>query len=136
MRVNRKQLFREIRKKGWSIDVDNIDFRKKDATLWRGFDSDNPILRISKGKHFIELIAVGDVRIRGRREKTYFKYDDDTGEEKGNLTPYLRKFGEWENNNWFEVNSDGSSYEEFEEPYYSLDSAVSDLLSRIKKAKP
>jgi len=81
------------------------------------------------------LIAVGDVRIRGSRGKAYFEYDDDTGEEKGNLTPYLRKFGEWENNNWFEVNTNGSSYEELEEPYYTLDSAVNELLSRIKKAK-
>jgi hypothetical protein len=133
--MNKKQLLREVEKHGWKVEIDNIDFRKKDAVLWRGFDSENPILQVSKGKHIIQLIAVGDIRIYGKRRNTYFEYDDESGQEKGRLTRHLRKFGEWENNNWFEVNTDGSSYEELEEPYYTLDSAVNELLSRIKKAK-
>jgi hypothetical protein len=127
--MNRKQLFREIRKKGWSIDVDNIDFRIQDATLWYGFDSENPILQVSKGNHTIQLIATGDIRIYGKRN-AHFIYEG--GKPDGELTPYLRKYGSWQNNNWFEINDDGSSYETEETPFHLLDDAVKELLSRLK----
>jgi hypothetical protein len=132
MRVNRKQLFREIRKEGWNIDVDNIDFRIQDVTLWYGFDSETPLLQVSKGKHTIQLIATGDIRIYGKRN-SHFVYKHRRTD--GKLTPYLRKYGSWENNNWFEINDDGSSYETFETPFYALNGAVQELLSRLK-AKP
>jgi len=57
------------------------------------------------------------------------------GKRKEDLPDIYANSENGENNNWFEVNTDGSSYEELEEPYYTLDSAVNELLSRIKKAK-
>ncbi len=128
--LNKAKLVREIKAKGWSVDVDNIDFRKQDATLWFGFDSENPILQISKGEHTIQLIATGDIRIYGKRNAR-FVYKG--GKPDGKLTPYLRKHGNWENNNWFEVNYDGSSYDSFEEPFYVLNDAVHELLKRLEK---
>jgi len=125
-------LFKEIKAKGWSVDVDNIDFRRQDATLWYGFDSSTPILQVSKGEHIIQLIAVGDIRIYGER-KARFIYKG--GKPLGELTYYLRKYGSWENNNWLEVSADGSSYETFETPFYTLDDAVSEFLSRLNLQK-
>jgi len=125
--MNRKQLLKEIKGKGWNIDVDNIDFRKQDATLWYGFDTE-PILQVSKGKHKIELVATGDIRIYGKRN-AHFIYRG--GNPDGELTYYLRKYGRWENNNWLEVSADGSSYETFETPFYTLNDAVQEFLSRL-----
>jgi hypothetical protein len=117
-----------IKGKGWNVEVDNIDFRKQDATLWFGFDSENPILQVSKGEHVIQLIATGEIRIYGKRNK-HFIYKG--GNPDGELTYYLRRYGNWQNNNWFEVNHDGSSYETFETPFYLLNEAVQELLSRL-----
>jgi len=126
--MNRKQLFREIRRKGWNIDVDNVDFHIQDVTLWYDFDSENPILQVSKEKHTIQLIATGDIRIYGKRN-AHFIYKG--GKPDGDLTCYLRKHGNWENNNWFEINDDGSSYETFETPFYTLNDVLQELLSRL-----
>jgi hypothetical protein len=117
-----------IKGKGWNVEVDNIDFRIQDATLWFGFDSENPILQVSKGEHVIQLIATGDIRIYGRKN-AHFIYRH--GKPDGKLTYYLRRYGNWENNNWFEVNHDGSSYETFETPFYTLNEAVQELISRL-----
>ena len=125
--MNRKQLLKEIKKKGWNIDVDNIDFRRQDATLWYGFD-ETPILQVSKGRRIIQLIACGDIRIYGKG-KAHFIFQG--GKPDGKLTYNLRKYGRWEDNNWFEVNSDGSSYETFEKAFYTLNDAVQELLSRL-----
>jgi hypothetical protein len=126
--MNRKQLLREIKMKGWNIDVDNIDFHIQDATLWYDFNSENPILQVSKEKHIIQLIATGDIRVYGERN-AHFIYKG--GKPDGKLTSYLRKHGTWENNNWFEINDDGSSYETFETPFYTLNDAVQHLLSKL-----
>ena len=137
--MNRKQLLKEIKKKGWNIDVDNIDFRRQDATLWYGFDGVPPILVISKekrskGKRIIELIATGDIRIYGKR-KAHFIFQG--GKPDGELTYHLRKNGRWENNNWFEIgevtieNNHSTSYESCDTVFYTLNDAVQELLSRL-----
>ena len=126
--MNQRELVREIRKRGWNIDHNNIDFRRQDVTLWYGFDGEEPILIVSKDNHVIRLIATGDIRIYGERN-AHFVFKG--GNPDGELTHYLRKHGSWENNNWFEIDQDGSSYETFETPFYTLNDAVEELLSRL-----
>ncbi len=130
--MRKKQLFNQIRKKGWNIDVDNIDLRRKDATLWYGFDSENPILQISKEERTIQLIATGDIRIYGKRN-AHFIFKGEKPE--GKLTPYLRKHGTWENNNWLEINDNGSSYKTFETSFFNLTDAIRELLSKLKQTQ-
>lgn len=125
--MDRKRLFKILRARGWNVDIDNIDFRKQDVTLWYDFDSENPILQVSRNKDIVQLIAAGDIRITSERKCFIYK----GGKPQGELTHYLRKHGEWGNNNWFEVNMNGSSYESFEEPYYDLEDAITNLLARI-----
>jgi hypothetical protein len=126
--MNKRRLMKVIKARGWRVDVDNVDLRRQDATLWFGFDSENPILQVSKGEHVIQLIATGDIRIYGKRNAR-FVYRD--GKPEGKLTYYLRRYGDWENNNWFEVNDDGSSYITAETPFHFLNDALKELLSRL-----
>jgi hypothetical protein len=125
--MNRKQLSRILKAKGWKIDVFKVDFRLQDAILWHNCDSENPIIQVSKDSSVIQLIAVGDIRIYGKRVCFIYK----GGKPLGELTSYLRKTGRWENNNWFEINVDDSSYNSFEEPFFMLNDATEELLSRL-----
>lgn len=125
--MNQTQLLKAIREKRWTIDVDNIDFRRQDVTLWFGFDGEDPVLQVSKANRIIRIIATGDIRIIGERTHFIFK----GGKPDGELTSYLRKHGRWENNNWFEVDADGSSHDTFETPFYTLNDAVEELLARL-----
>ena len=123
--MNKNELYKKLRKYGWEVTIDNIDFRRQAPELWHGYDHDI-ILEARKGRHIVQIVVTGEIRIYSKRRHFIYK----GGKPDGELTYYLRKYGEWENNNWFEVNMDRSSYEFFEIPHYTLNEAVEDLLKR------
>jgi len=88
----------EAKGKGWKIEENNLDFRRQDCTLWYNTDT---VVSLSKEGFWAEIIPSGDIRIYGKKDSTEFVYKG--GNPRGELTNYLRKNGEWENNNWFEV---------------------------------
>ena len=129
--MNKRELERELKKAGWEIEINNVDFRRQDAVFWYDYDGNPPIIRITKGNNYIELVATGEIRIFGKRDGTCFVFKG--GNPDGEPTYYLRKHGRWENNNWFEIDENGSSYKTFEEAFYTLDDAVKELIRRAKK---
>lgn len=131
--MNRDKVQKELLALGWTIFENNIDFRKQDPTLWWGYDTyvHNPsILTIKKGTNIINLLAVGDISIR--TERCSFRYRG-ASKQSGELTYYLRTKGEWLNNNWFEVNVNNSSFDDFENVFFELNDAVNSLLERAKE---
>lgn len=126
MLINKRSFLRTVKGKGWTVVKTNADFRTQDCTLYWNVE---PVISLEKDGHRMELLAVGDIIIYGKRERNHFVYKG--GNPSGKLTSYLRANGLWENNNWFEINQDGSSYQTFETPFYILDEAVGELLSRL-----
>jgi len=126
--MRKNKVLKIIKSKGWKVVINNLDFRRQAPELWYEY-TDIPILRIEKDGKYIELTVYGEIRIFGKRENTRFIYN--FGKPDGELTYYLRRHGEWWNNNWFEIDENGSSYEYFEEPFFSLDDAVKELLRRL-----
>lgn len=127
----RKKLFLDVVKhRGWNVEVYDIDFRKDDCLLNYGKDI---MLKLTKDDKVIYLLVTGQIRVYGKRDGTEFVYRG-KGYVRGVLTPYLRKYGNWENNNWFEVfysedwNFGGSVH-------YSLREAVDEIIDYIMQGR-
>jgi len=130
--MNKKKLLKMITEKGYFVNVNNIDFRNKDCTNY--YDCENPILKatsLNKEKKTVELLCVGDIRIYGKTKGFVYK----GGNPDGKLTNYLKKHGEWENNNWFEIEDNNDSKNPMGEiggdVFYDIDSAVTNFVGRL-----
>jgi hypothetical protein len=126
--MNRKTLQKELKGKGYIINVNNVDFRVQDCTNY--FNEGNPILKVSsldKDKKTFELLCVGDIRIYSKKKSFVYK----GGNPDGKLTRYLKKNGEWENNNWFEITENGECDLSGGDVFYDIDSAVTNFLGRL-----
>ena len=134
MGITKRMVVRKIRKLGYKILINNLDFRAKDSVLWWDYDYTNPILLVENEKYRITLVAVGDIRIYGKNEENYFEYN---GNWRGELTYYLRKTGRWENGNWFEVEIFDKENKEYYEPIieFDLEEIVNILLKNIELLK-
>lgn len=100
--MNKKDFLRLVKEKGWTTEHYDIDFRSQDAVLnW----NKDVMLKLTKDNKVIYLIVTGQIRIYGKRTGTEFVFKGKS-RVSGTLTPYLRKHGYWENNNWFEVHFD------------------------------
>ena len=124
--MDNKKFVAEILKKGCKIERNILDFRTQDCTDW--WDAENPLLVVSCGKRKISLICVGDIRIYAKRKEMEFIYKGGA-KHWGKLTPYLKKHGLWENNNWFEV-IDTAIYEP--SIFYNLDDAAMHIIEVVK----
>ena len=125
--MRKRSLIKNIKKHGYKIIENHVDNRIQDSINWYWTNSE-PILAIEKNGHRLELICAGDIRIYTERKSFIYK----GGNPDGILTSYIKKHGRWENNNWFEINENGSSYNDFEDPYFDMDTALDAMLSRMR----
>jgi len=131
--MRKREFFKKLRKCGYKIEVDNLDFRKRYPELY--YNSPPVLLRIRKENICIELIVAGEICVY--TDRLYFRCKGgkpDTNVKNGKLTYYLRKHGEWEESNWFEVHVYRNG-EEVYEPYicHTLNNACTYILDVIRE---
>lgn len=126
--MNKKELLRVIKKYGWNIETYDIDFRLQDSIL--NYNK-NVMLKLTKDENVIYLFVTGQIRIYGKRGGTEFVYKGG-GNARGELTSYLRKHGNWENNNWFEV-FDSEDWQTSGDVYYYLDDALDVVIELMER---
>ena len=129
MKLIKKEFQELIKDFGWKIDTYNMDFGTEACELY--YDWENPLLEISKGEQYIRVMVIGDIRIYGKRD-ALFEYRG--GKAKGELTYWLRKNGQWENNNWFEIfYTDESGVEDssIDDVYFHISEVAWDILHKI-----
>lgn len=121
---------KDVGKYGYHIIENNTDFRKQDSILYRGLDGFNKsVLTVKQGDRIVSIIAVGDIYINSKKKSFSYRHDRDNGE----LTYHLRKYGDWVNNNWFEV-IDTDELDGMNNPVsYYLNDAIEDLIGVIDK---
>ena len=127
--MTKSDFIKEVAKRNWKITELNADFRVQDCTEYYNLGFCGALVRVEKEEDYIEIIVTGEIRINTPNRTFLYKGGNPLGE----LTPHLKKKGVWENNNWFEINENGSSISDFEEVHYDLDSACIGLLQRIDK---
>jgi hypothetical protein len=92
---------------GWKIEINNLDaINKDDSIWWYEYDEYAPILRITQGKEGFEIIATGDISItdpNNDENHFYFRGGKPDFGEKDELTEHLVKYGDYGDNNWFEI---------------------------------
>lgn len=120
-------MMKRIKNAGYKIINDNIDFRKQDCTDWYDCDIVLSIQSLDKKRRRFDILAVGDIKIYTKNNHFVFK----GGKPSGELTTYLKKNGDWENNNWFEITENGEA--DMGDVFYELDSVIENLLERIEK---
>ena len=120
---------KEVEKLGWTLTV-KPDFRRRDCVLYY---EDSLAIEAKKGNTIVQVEAIGEIRIYGKRNRTrfVFKY----GKPDGELTAYLRKCGQWENNNWFEfiVYKDGKSTDYYRDVEYTILEAARQFLEMLEE---
>jgi hypothetical protein len=121
--MNRKEMLKRLKKNNCEILDDFVDFRIQDSTNW--YDSDT-ILSVKKDDKIYSLSAVGQIRIYTKNKHFVFK----GGKPDGELNNYIKKNGEWENNNWFEITENGTA--DLGDVFYELDNAVENLIERME----
>jgi len=137
--MNIAEFQKELNRLGWELTV-KPDFRRQDSTLYY---EDSLAIEVKKGPYTVQVEAVGDIRIYGKRdshgEHRHFVFKG--GKPSGELTYYLRKHGQWENNNWFEVFmwekvADANHQRDFssviDSVSYTLDEAASNLVESLQ----
>lgn len=95
-----REEFQKSLPEGWTIEV-YPEPGSPDACEWYYKQTDEIFVQIRKGDHVLQSSPGGDIRIYGKAEGDYFSYRN--SHESGRLTEKLIHEGNWENNNWLDV---------------------------------
>jgi hypothetical protein len=141
--VNKKQFVQAINKLGWKV-TKTADFRIKEVTLHY---SEGVCLEVISpdDQYMVQAVEEGDILIVGKCDINgnclEFEYKGGS-RHFGELSYYLRKTGDWMNNNWFSTliakrNESFGYFESITSPFncditYNLDDAAQSVLDTIK----
>lgn len=130
--ISKQEVEDKAKKLGFTASWRCYDQEKQDVTLYAN-DSYVPLVQFRKDRRLVEVLPVGTVRVtRKTDKKTFSNHNDDIPPEVLEDVVAHDDAYEWENNNWFEVNTDGSSYKGMEEPFDRADDAIQEALTRLK----
>jgi len=132
---SRKETIKELEKDGWKIKVNMLDAVRKDDSIWWYDFGGLEIFSVSKGTKTVSIEVRGDISIYDEIYEDVYFVCKEGGKPEGELTEDLVKRGEYDDNNWFEINFEDSETNEFKtvDITTSLKVALNTLMENVEK---
>jgi len=132
---SRKETIKELEKDGWKIKINMLDAVRKDDSVWWYELGGETIFSASKGTKTVSIEVRGDISIYDENYEDVYFVCKEGGKPDGELTQDLVKNGEWNDNNWFEINFEDSKTKEFKtvDVPTSLQVALNTLMETVEK---